>query len=295
MKRCLVILLSLLICFSIFGTVFMLYKQQSKEEEITCDKISILSIGNSFSVDGMQYIYQIAEDLGVKEITLGNLFIGGCSLETHLSNAKNDSAAYTYFENNANTNGVWKSTSNVEISTAVTSREWDYVLFQQASGYSGVSDTYDDLEPLIEIVKPLCPKSTFGWHMTWAYQNDSTHSQFSTYDNNQATMYSSIVEAVKKKVLTNKNIAIVIPCGTAIQNARTSVLGDTLTRDGFHLSFGVGRYIASLTYVATLTKLDISNVKYVPDNVTEQEKSIAIESVKNALSSSFKVTKSSIK
>ncbi len=274
----------------------MVHKYTTKKDEtVTCDKLSILSIGNSFSVDGMEYIYQIAEDLGVKEITLGNLFIGGCSLATHLSNAKNDSATYTYYENNAETKGSWRSTSNYKMSTAITSREWDYVLFQQVSGYSGVTETYDDLEPLIEIVKPMCPKSTLGWHMTWAYQNDSTHSQFSTYDNNQLTMYNAIVFAVKTKVLTNKNIKKLIPCGTAIQNARTSILGDTLTRDGYHLSYGLGRYIVSLTYVGALTGLDISKVNYIPTGVTEQQKSIAIESVKNALSTSYKVTDSAIK
>ena len=42
----------------------------------------ILAIGNSFSVDAMQYLYQILQELGYRDIYLGNLYIGGCTLQT---------------------------------------------------------------------------------------------------------------------------------------------------------------------------------------------------------------------
>ena len=35
--------------------------------------LKILAVGNSFSVDGMEYLYQIAKNAGVEEIILGNL------------------------------------------------------------------------------------------------------------------------------------------------------------------------------------------------------------------------------
>ena len=45
-----------------------------------------------------------------------------------------------------------------------------------------------------------------------------------------------------------------IPVGTAIQNARHSNLPQTggVTRDGIHLSYGLGRYIASVTWFQVL-------------------------------------------
>ena len=45
--------------------------------------LRILAIGNSFSTDSMQYLYQIAKNAGVEEIVLGNLYYGGCSLDEH--------------------------------------------------------------------------------------------------------------------------------------------------------------------------------------------------------------------
>ena len=43
----------------------------------------VLAIGNSFSIDAMQYLYGLAKDTGYTDIVLGNLYIGGCTLQTH--------------------------------------------------------------------------------------------------------------------------------------------------------------------------------------------------------------------
>jgi hypothetical protein len=267
-------------------TITMNWVQETESEY---DNLSILSIGNSFSVDSMEYVYQIAENLGYKNITLGNLYIGGCSLETHLSNARNDSASYTYY---TNTTGEWKETNSYKISTAVQSEEWDFITFQQASPNSGQADTYDDLNALINIVQPMSPNSQLAWHMTWAYQSDSTHSGFANYNKDQMTMYNAIVSAVQNKIETNDNIDIIIPVGTAIQNARTSYLGDTLTRDGYHLSYDIGRYIAGVEFLHGLTNIDVSNLKYQPAGVTDNVRKIAIESANNATLNKYKVTQS---
>lgn len=82
--------------------------------------------------------------------------------------------------------------------------------------------------------------------MTWAYQADSTHMSFPKYGSNQQTMYECIVKAVQTNVVPNESISVIIPAGTVIQNARTSYLGDTLTRDGYHLS-EFGRLITAYT------------------------------------------------
>ncbi|MBQ7225199.1 MAG: DUF4886 domain-containing protein [Clostridia bacterium] len=251
--------------------------------------LKILAIGNSFSVDSMQYIYQVAEAAGVEKIVLGNLYIGGCTLATHLSNATNDSGAYTYY---TNTNGTWETTGGYKISTAVKSDDWDFISFQQASGYSGIADSYDDLEALIKIVEPMNPSARLVWHMTWAYQQNSGHSDFSKYGKDQMTMYNAIVNAVKTKILTNGSIEIVIPVGTAIQNARTSYVGDTLTRDGYHLTEDFGRYIGSLAFVKALTGLSIDGISYKPSGVDASEALIAIEAVNNANKKPYEVTSS---
>ena len=67
-------------------------------------EIKLLAIGNSFSVDALQYFYQIASSLGIERIEIGNLYIGSCSLERHLRNITNEVPEYTYY---TNYDGTW--------------------------------------------------------------------------------------------------------------------------------------------------------------------------------------------
>ncbi len=251
--------------------------------------LKILAIGNSFSDDSMQYVYQVAKDAGIENIKLGKLYIGGCSLATHLANAKANKSAYDY---KTNTSGTWDAQGNKSIKFAVESDDWDFITFQQVSGQSGIASTYDDLYELIKIVEPLNPSARLAWHMTWAYQKGSGHSDFGKYNKDQMTMYNAIVSAVNTKILPVDNIEIVIPAGTAIQNVRTSFIGDTLTRDGYHLSNGIGRYIAAMAYVKALTGLSIDNSKTCPSDVDSGELMAIIECVNNAYKTPFAVTES---
>ena len=65
--------------------------------------MNILAIGNSFSTDAMRYLHEIAMADGEK-ITTVNLYIGGCPLDLHEENIKNDARAYS-IEYNGETTG----------------------------------------------------------------------------------------------------------------------------------------------------------------------------------------------
>ena len=71
--------------------------------------LKILAVGNSFSADGMEYLYNIAKNAGIEEVILGNLYVGGCDLNTHYGYCMRDEAAYTYYKN---TSGEWKIKNN---------------------------------------------------------------------------------------------------------------------------------------------------------------------------------------
>lgn len=254
--------------------------------------LKILTIGNSFSDDMTQYAWQIADSLGVKKIYLGNLYIGGCSLDTHATNAANNAPEYEY---RVNTDGTWNTTPRYKMGDAIASQNWDFVSLQQASGSSGIESTYGRLQELINYVRKMLPADAHTqlvWHMTWAYQQNSTHGEFSKYGSNQQKMYQMIVETVQKKILPNDAFSAVIPNGTAIQNARTSVVGDALTRDGYHLTKDLGRYIAGLTFLQTLTGLSVEEIAFAPAGMSAEDKAIAIESAVNACKTPFKVTQS---
>lgn len=256
--------------------------------------LKILAIGNSFSEDAIENLYQMAQAAGIEQIELGHLYIGGCSLETHLQNISYNLPQYRYSSKIGD--DVWRTTLYNKPSVAFTANDWDFVTIQQNSNNSGVASTYDDVNPLLDAIETQCTNEhvAFAWHMTWAYQQDTDHTAFPTYNSNQMTMYNAIVGAVQEKIVTNNRIVKIIPSGTAIQNARTSYLGDTLTRDGYHLSLTQGRLIASASYLASLVDVDWDSVDLSSISDDADFVKVLKESVKNAVETPFRVTSSTI-
>ncbi len=253
--------------------------------------ISILAVGNSFSVDGMQYLYDILKADGAETVVLGNLYISGCTLSTHAGHFSANDPAYKYYKNTA---GTWTTTESVRPLTALEERKWDYITLQQASGDSGVASTYADMDGILSVVREHCPDAKLVWHMTWAYQGNSTHKSFPTYGSDQMTMYNAIVSAVRGQVLTRPAFAKVIPSGTAVQNLRTSLYGDKITRDGYHLSYDAGRYVAALTWAGALRGTDPEKVLWSPSGYTYSETKLAAirEAAAAALKNPYAVTES---
>lgn len=255
--------------------------------------VRILAIGNSFSQDAVeQYLHELAEAEGISTI-IGNMFIGGCSLERHVKNARDNAPAYAYRK--IGTDGKKREKGKMSLETVLADEDWDYVSLQQASPFSGMYETYEaSLPELIEYVKARLPKKTkLMLHQTWAYASTSKHSGFKNYNCNQLTMYQAIANAVKKAAKANK-IKIVIPSGTAIQNARTSFIGDHLNRDGYHLDVKIGRYTAACTWFERIFKHNVIGNPYAPEGLDEARKAVAQKAAHAAVKHPYKVTDLSI-
>ena len=252
--------------------------------------LKILAVGNSFSVDAMQFLAQVANDLGTPVI-LGNLYIGGCSLQRHYDNSLSGIRDYTYYKT---TDGNWTELPESDINTGLDDEDWDIVTMQQASHYSGAPETFTCLPLLIDYIKAHCPHAKLLWHMTWAYQNDSPHKHFPRYNRDQSRMYNAIVDCLGLFVDAAGAYSAVIPTGTAVQNARSGFLGDTLTRDGFHLSYQIGRLLGAMTWYAAITGQSVDALTYTPDPeiVTPEILALLKESVRNAIASPRTVTPS---
>ena len=255
--------------------------------------VRILAIGNSFSQDAVeQYLHELAEAEGISTI-IGNMFIGGCSLERHVKNARDNAPAYAYRK--IGTDGKKREKGKMSLEMVLADEDWDYVSLQQASTFSGMYETYEaSLPELIEYVKARLPKKTkLMLHQTWAYASTSKHSGFKNYNCNQLTMYQAIADAVKKAAKANK-IKIVIPSGTAIQNARTSFIGDHLNRDGYHLDVKIGRYTAACTWFERIFKHNVVGNPYAPEGLDEVRKAVAQKAAHAAVKHPYKVTELSI-
>lgn len=216
--------------------------------------MKILSIGNSFSVDAHAYLHTLAKERGF-DIKAVNLAIGGCSLETHWKNIESNNAKYAHIINNEG----WGS-PEVTVEEIIKSEEFDVVTLQQVSHFSGKYETYQPyLDNLVNYVRKHQPNAKLYFHRTWAYEIDSTHSEFYIYENNQKKMYEALLSATEK---ASKEIgATLIKSGDVIQKMRQTIPafdykngGESLCCDGFHMSHTYGRYAVAMTWLATLTE-----------------------------------------
>ena len=253
------------------------------------DTLRVLAIGNSFSQDAVeQYLHELGKSEGYIMI-IGNMYIGGCSLERHVKNIRNNTPAYAYRK--VDKNGERVEIRETTIEKALADEPWDYVSLQQASPVSGIYETYKaSLPELVNYVKPRVGKKTvLMMHQTWAYASNSTHSGFKNYNSSQMKMYTDIVDAVKEAAGL-VGIKKIIPSGTAIQNARTTFIGDHMNRDGYHLDLKIGRYTAACTWFEALTGQNVIGAPYSPKGMNYDEKEVAQKAAHAAILCPDKVT-----
>ena len=265
------------------------------------ETLRILAIGNSFSDDGMEHLPAILEDMGIENVELARLYVGGCTLERHYNFYNNEEAAYLFYHSKAGENKWVKADEKVTMQYALAMGEWDIITLQQASGVSGLYNSYVPyLEQLIAIVSKAQPQAELVWHMTWSYSTDSNHGEFPNYDRDQMKMYQAITECVHRLLKDYKAIDKIIPSGTAIQSLRQSEVNNSpkdFTRDGYHMDFGAGRYALACTWYESIVKpytkrsmmgngvrLDLGDIK-----VTDYTAPYCQKAAKRAVKRPFKV------
>ena len=219
-------------------------------------KISILMIGNSFSVDAARYTHQIS--LGSDtEIELGVLYVGGCSLEQHVNFIKEGSTPYEWFINGESTGRY------ISLKEALQMQKWDYITLQQVSVYSGLLDTfYPYINQLVEYVRQYQPESNLVLHKTWPYETGFENTNFEHYGYDRKTMYACINNAYEQ-VSKDLGIKIIIRSGDVIEEA-IEKYGEHFHKDGFHLN-DEGRYLAALGFVHTFNDNKMISNLYIPE------------------------------
>lgn len=257
--------------------------------------IKILAIGNSFSENAVeQNLYQLAEVNG-DTLIIGNIYIPGCTINKHWACAQNNEPAYQYRKVVA---GKKTNTPGKTLLECIQDEAWDYISFQQGSYESGKYDTYANLPLLMKYVSEnvLNPDVKYVFHATWAYAQSTKHPGFKNYNSDQMCMYNSIIRAVNRVVkkinedTANPNkIMFVIPSGTAIQNARSSSVGDEFCgSDGYHLN-SLGKYTAACVWLEMITGKSVLGNTYKAA-IDDRYVRIAQEAAHNAVLNPNRVT-----
>ncbi len=270
-------------------TLLLISSFTSSARKVQNDTIKILAIGNSFSVDALEdHLPEVMQAEGLTVI-LGNMYIGGCPIDKHVKNLREDLPAYRYRE--FDPKGEMTQIKDYSLEKVLARTDWDFVTVQQSSPNSGIAETYELLPELVEFIRQrVSDKAEIMFHQTWAYSPDSNHKHYGRYGKDQMKMYKAICDAVQSEV-PKSGITSYIPAGTAIQNARTSHLGQDLTRDGYHLSKPVGRYIASCTWLAAILNINPVGNTYCPEGMTRKDCRTAQKAAWKAVKNPFTISK----
>lgn len=270
--------ISVLVCFLCSFPGIVASDRHTGESD---DIVRILAFGNSFSEDALDtYFYGVCSAAG-KKVVVGNMIIGGCSVDRHLLNVRVDSADYRF--RRTGINGTQITVDKVRPSQGMGSDSWDYVCFQQVSSESGHYGSCNGLPELIAFVDSLMPgKTRYMWHQTWAYAPHSKHTAFPAYGSDQHVMYDSIMSACRRVLADNRSLSVLIPSGTAIQKAREKSGNPDFTRDGYHLDNIIGRYIAACTWFEAVFGESVVGNSFVPQGLSPAEARFAQEAAHEA-------------
>ena len=214
--------------------------------------MKILIIGNSYSVDTFTHLHDICKSAGVN-VVVGVAHDSGGSLSDAMTKIRNNTTIHSYYKWTNQTGYVRVASPLIDY--AIADESWDIVLFQQMSfaslDYSTFQPHLNDLKAHVK-ANVSNPNVRFGINAIWSR---ATTSSSVGDEATQIEQFNTITENYKR-AMSDSDLEILIPTGTAIQNGRAneylSQIGTELTRDGAHLDEPVGRYIAAMTVFCTL-------------------------------------------
>lgn len=240
--------------------------------------MKILSVSNSFGVDSTRYLYGLCRGAG-KKVKVVTLYIGGCSLQRHYRNMLSEKAAYEYYINGMN------SGLTVSLKDALLSDEWDIISTQQCSPDSGDEDSYFPFLPaLADYFRRYAPKAKLFLQSTWSFAEGCSRFSMTEFATREEMIPA--IDRCYKKAAQAVAADGMIPSLEAMTRLYDAV-GPEAYRDGFHASYGLGRYTLACLWFLTFFGGDLSQNPFrdfdVP--VTEEEvllaQRIATETAKN--------------
>ncbi|MBO7592417.1 MAG: DUF4886 domain-containing protein [Bacteroidaceae bacterium] len=215
-------------------------------------KLDVLFVGNSFSIDTSSALPSILNSLGINNVNVYVLYKGGCSMKQHYEFYKSGENVYELYCYNSQ--GEQQLERAISIGEVMQRFPYDVVVWQQYSLESGDYSTYEPyLSKLIQAynITRLSARTTFAFNETWAYaSNNKNLTKYQT----QKNMWKNISTSVRKMKAAS-GIDVIIPCGTAVQNAREVEalnVDNELTRDGTHINIYAGRYLLACTFFESI-------------------------------------------
>lgn len=229
---------------------------------VVTDTLRVLSIGNSFSLDALSYMPFIMNAVAPEVyLKLGVMYIGFGGLDSFYNALGDDTYApipdfisqtYRYYWSYGSE--PWTRVRYKEMREVLAEEKWDVVLLQQNSDSARNYATYQPyLNAMIEwLDNNIAYPHEYAWLITPSYPDNLDRL---APDTTSVQMFERIINCVHN-VQRDTGIELLLPCGTAIQNARTTPL-DSLGDLGhlfnhLHLQEGIPCMVESYAATAAL-------------------------------------------
>lgn len=277
-------------------------------------ELSILLIGNSFTMDSVDHLPGMLKAAGLNKIHMVLMYYGGRIISEYY-NGWTSSSDYKRYECLPGAETWTQTTASANLAEEAASKKWDIVTIQEHTGtkYAWIWDNAakTNIQGLVNHVKNARsdddPK--FYYILSQAYHDSGrirSDSKSSITWTDHSGMWE-VIAAFGKNVIDNLTFDGVISTGVMLENLRTSSLNNhlNLSRDGYHMDYGIGRYGASCTVFETLitpkynVTLDMNTYRFSTENTTEGSYStpvtndnapIALLAARNAIKSPYVVT-----
>jgi hypothetical protein len=226
---------------------------QADDSVLKKENLKILALGNSYTDDYFYHLKDITTASGsdVSDMCIYKISRSYASFKAWCD-MYNDKDIYDYYFTKV-LGGYWPGINQATgqagdgtvLRDVLTNVQWDLILIQPSSPEAPYHDSWESngyLDELINILHDKQPNAEIGIVLVHSYWDDySMNDQKSSY-----TRWQMISESVQW-LTNNYDINLVVPCGTALENLRMSSQNNDydLTRDGTHLAYGLGRYVAS--------------------------------------------------
>lgn len=203
-------------------------------------ELRVLIFGDSFSRDAFSYVPGVIEDLCPDlNVDMEILYLGGKSLKYHWDYLSNDKDLFT-LDVYTSYAGKWNSIPYTLGEEVVTAQDWDLIILQEGSNTARNSDlTQSHVNCISGYIRDRQPTAKFAFMLSPAKPDGSP--ALGEYSSDDVWM---MYVNTSQLLLMNEEVDYIIPCGTAIQNARQTSVDQYgkfghLSYDGNHLQEGL--------------------------------------------------------
>lgn len=278
------------------------------DEDIDTDAdYRIFFIGNSFTKDAVEHLPGILQAAGLDRILLVHMYFGGRMVYEY-NDGWDTVSDYTCYICNPGMDS-WKEVEGEKTLAHVAScAKWDVVTIQEHTGrkvaWGWTKKEKADLHGLMDKVRSS--QKAIGAHpklyyiLSQAYQDltkskDYDKAPFETTDE----MWTCLADHAKT-AMSQCDFDGIISTGAMLQNLRTSPYNNStgLTRDGYHLDYGLSSYGASCTVFETIIGPQNGNLTMTGNGyrynkatpVTDESAPVAQQAARAAIERPYEVT-----